>query len=121
MRAGAAEFTGTHDFAAVRSVGTDVKTTVRTIFAFDISENCGIIEIVVSANGFLYNMMRAIVGTLVYVSIGKLEPADVGVILNSGNRTLAGPTSPPQGLYMTNTLYGADFPRINENRDNYAK
>jgi tRNA pseudouridine38-40 synthase len=50
-------------------------------------------------------MVRAMVGTLVYVSLGKIEPADIGNILNSGNRTLGGPTAPPQGLYMTGAEY----------------
>ncbi|MDR2606311.1 MAG: tRNA pseudouridine(38-40) synthase TruA [Oscillospiraceae bacterium] len=105
IAAGAKEFIGTHDFAAMRSVGTNVKTTVRTIFSFDIWENRGIINMRVAANGFLYNMVRAMVGTLIYVSLGKLEPPDIRRVLDSGNRTLGGPTAPPQGLYMTGVEY----------------
>ncbi|MDR2530413.1 MAG: tRNA pseudouridine(38-40) synthase TruA [Oscillospiraceae bacterium] len=105
MRAAARQFVGTHDFAAVRSTGTDIKSTVRTIFAFDIYEKGGIIEMVVAANGFLYNMVRAMVGTLVYVAIGKLEPPDVRKILETRRRSLAGPTVPPHGLYMSGVHY----------------
>ena len=54
----------------------------------------------VCANGFLYNMVRAIVGTLVYASDGKLAPGDIPALLEAGDRRLTGPTMPPQGLYM---------------------
>jgi tRNA pseudouridine38-40 synthase len=105
MRLAAAEFVGSHDFAAMRSVGTDTKTTVRTIFAFDILENSGIIGLRIAANGFLYNMARAIAGTLVYVGQGKLKPADIGAILVGGERSKGGPTAPPEGLYLTAAEY----------------
>ena len=105
MRRAAVEFIGEHDFSAMRSVGSNVKTTVRTVFKFDIRRYCGIIECIMSANGFLYNMARTMVGTLAYVSIGKIEPEDIRSILVSGNRTLSGPTAPPQGLYMTGVFY----------------
>ena len=55
----------------------------------------------VCANGFLYNMVRAIAGTVLYAAEGKLLPEDIPQILDSGNRTLAGPTVPPGGLYLT--------------------
>ena len=63
------------------------------------------IECRVCADGFLYNMVRAMVGTVVYAAEGKLAPEDIPAILDSGNRTLAGPTVPPGGLYMTNLWY----------------
>ena len=59
----------------------------------------------VCANGFLYNMVRAITGTVLYAAEGKLTPDDIPVILDSGNRTLAGPTAPPGGLYLTRVWY----------------
>lgn len=59
----------------------------------------------VCANGFLYNMARAMVGTIVYAAEGKLRPCDIGRILQEGNRTAAGPTVPPGGLYMTQLWY----------------
>ena len=59
----------------------------------------------VCANGFLYNMVRAMTGTVVYAAEGKIRPQDIGRILDSGNRTAAGPTVPPGGLYMTHLWY----------------
>ena len=105
MQAAAAQFVGTHDFRAVRSVGTETKTTVRTVFYFDVSRAGDLIECKVCADGFLYNMVRAMVGTIVYAAEGKLAPEDIPAILDSGDRTLAGPTVPPGGLYMTGLWY----------------
>ena len=105
MARAAAQFVGTHDFRAVRSVGTETKTTVRTVHYFDVSRQGNLIECRVCANGFLYNMVRAMVGTAVYAAEGKLRPEDIPQILDSGNRTLAGPTVPPGGLYMTRLWY----------------
>ena len=105
MQAAADQFVGTHDFAAVRSVGTDVKSTVRTVYYYNV-ERCGdIIELKVCANGFLYNMARAMAGTVVYAAEGKIKPEEIGAILRNGNRTAAGPTVPPGGLYMTHLWY----------------
>ena len=59
----------------------------------------------VCANGFLYNMARAMAGTVVYAAEGKIAPGEIGGILDSGNRTAAGPTVPPGGLYMTHLWY----------------
>ena len=98
-------FEGTHDFAAVRSVGTDVKSTVRTIYYCYVTRNGDLLEMKVCANGFLYNMVRAIAGTVLYAAEGKLTPEDIPAILDSGNRTLAGPTVPPGGLYLTKLWY----------------
>ncbi len=105
MREAAAQFVGTHDFAAVRSVGTDVKSTVRTVYHFDVERQENLILFRVCANGFLYNMARAMVGTVVYAAEGKIAPKDIGGILAAGNRTAAGPTVPPGGLYMTQLWY----------------
>ncbi len=105
MARAAAQFVGTHDFAAVRSVGTVTKTTVRTVYEFQVDRQENLITCRVSADGFLYNMVRAMVGTLVYASEGKLSPEDIPAILAGGCRTEAGPTAPPGGLYMTNLWY----------------
>ncbi len=105
MQRAASQFVGTHDFRAVRSVGTETRTTVRTVHYFDITRSGELIECRVCADGFLYNMVRAMVGTVVYAAEGKLSPDDIPAILASGNRTLAGPTVPPGGLYMTNLWY----------------
>ena len=98
-------FEGTHDFAAVRSVGTNVRSTVRTIHYCRVTRNGELLELKVCADGFLYNMVRAITGTVLYAAEGKLTPEDIPEILDSGNRTLAGPTAPPGGLYLTRVWY----------------
>lgn len=99
---------GSHDFAALRSVGTETRTTVRTVYYFDIARQGDLIECKVCANGFLYNMVRAMVGTCVYASEGKLAPEDMPAILAARNRTAAGPTAPPGGLYMSKLWYEED-------------
>lgn len=105
MQAAADQFVGTHDFAAVRSVGTDVKSTVRTVYYYNVERDGDLIRLKVCANGFLYNMARAMAGTVVYAAEGKIRPKEIGAILESGNRTAAGPTVPPGGLYMTHLWY----------------
>ena len=105
MQEAASQFVGTHDFAAVRSVGTDVKSTVRTVYYYNVERKGDIIELRVCANGFLYNMARAMAGTVVYAAEGKIKPSEIGGILDSGNRTAAGPTVPAGGLYMTHLWY----------------
>lgn len=105
LQSAARQFVGTHDFAAVRSVGTDVKSTIRTVYYFDVSRQGQLIEFKVCANGFLYNMARAMVGTAVYAAEGKLAPEEIGRILAEGNRTAAGPTVPAGGLYMSKLWY----------------
>ncbi|MDR3729715.1 MAG: tRNA pseudouridine(38-40) synthase TruA, partial [Oscillospiraceae bacterium] len=98
-------FEGTHDFAAVRSVGTDVKSTVRTIYYCYVTRSEDLLELKVCANGFLYNMVRAITGTVLYAAEGKFTPEDIPGILERGERTAAGPTVPPGGLYLTKLWY----------------
>lgn len=105
MQRAASQFVGTHDFAAVQSVGTEVQSTVRTVHYFDITRTGDLITCKVCANGFLYNMVRAMVGTCVYASEGKLSPEDIPRLLEERNRTAAGPTVPPGGLYMTRLWY----------------
>ena len=105
MDQAARAFEGTHDFRAVRSVGTETKTTVRTIYHCYVTRSGDLLELKVCANGFLYNMVRAITGTVLYCAEGKLSPEDIPGILDSGNRTLAGPTVPPGGLYLSRLWY----------------
>ena len=106
MQAAAQRFVGKQDFAAVRSQGTPVKSTVRTVFWCEAEQDeQGLIRIRVCGDGFLYNMVRAISGTLVYAGGGKLSPDDVTAILQSGDRELAGPTLPACGLFMNRLWY----------------
>ena len=99
------QFVGTHDFAAVRSVGTETRSTVRTIYWCDVTRNGDLLELKVCADGFLYNMVRAITGTVLYAAEGKFAPEDIPAILESRDRTAAGPTAPPGGLYLTRLWY----------------
>jgi len=105
IRQAARHFVGTHDFAAVRSVGTETKTTVRTVHWYDVEQNGPMLELRACADGFLYNMARAMAGTLLYVSEGKIKPDDLPGLLEQRNRSLTGPTVPPCGLYMTAIWY----------------
>ena len=105
MDRAARAFEGTHDFRAVRSVGTETRTTVRTVYYCRVDRAGELLELRVCANGFLYNMVRAITGTVLYAAEGKLTAEDIPRILDSGNRTLAGPTVPPGGLYLTKLWY----------------
>ena len=101
----AAAFIGTHDFRAVRSVGTETKTTVRTVYSCHAEKAGDIITISICADGFLYNMCRAMVGTMVYAAYGKLLPEEIPSLLAKGDRRLTGPTMPPQGLYLNRVWY----------------
>jgi len=105
MKLAANHFVGTHDFAAVRSVGSVTRTTVRTVYWYEVEENGHLTELKVCANGFLYNMARAMAGTLIYVSEGKISPSDLPGILERKDRKLTGPTLPPGGLYLTRIWY----------------
>ena len=105
MQRAAKAFEGTHDFKAVRSEGTQTKTTVRTVYWCRAEKEGDIITVSICANGFLYNMCRAMVGTMVYASYGKLLPEEIPLLLEKGDRRLTGPTMPPQGLYLNRVWY----------------
>lgn len=105
MQLAASQFVGTHDFSAVRSMGTEVKSTVRTVYYYEVARKGVLISLKVCANGFLYNMARAMAGTVVYAAEGKIPPEEIGRLLAQGDRTAAGPTVPPGGLYMTKLWY----------------
>ena len=105
MNAAAAALTGRHDFSAFMSEGSDVEDTVRTVKSVSVTKSGRLIEIRISADGFLYNMVRIIVGTLVEVAHGRISPDTVGEILESRDRSRAGMTAPPQGLYLNRVTY----------------
>ncbi len=96
---------GTHDFIAFSSSGRTVEDTVRTIYECYAVKSDDFVEISVTANGFLYNMVRIIVGTAIEVSDGKIKPDAAPMIIASRERSLAGITAPPQGLYLNKVLY----------------
>ena len=91
-------FKGTHDFKAFRSEGSSVKTTVRTIYDLNIKTEGDFIKISVSGDGFLYNMVRIIVGTLINVGRGKIAPHDIEKIIAGKDRKEAGDCVPAKGL-----------------------
>ena len=105
MTEAASALIGTHDFVCFASSGSSVKTTVRTLsHARIISRRRGI-AIVVQGDGFLYNMVRAIAGTLIDVGRGRLDPACIERGLSDGDRSELGPTAPAAGLYLLRVLY----------------
>ena len=105
MQVAAESFTGTHDFAGFASSGFSVKTTVRTIHSLNVEKKDNIITIDVTGNGFLYNMVRIIAGTLVYVGNGRIEAEDMPDIINSCCRQRAGITAPAKGLCLKEVFY----------------
>ena len=108
MRQAGEYLKGRHDFKSFCSAQTTVEDTVRTIYALDIKEEGGLITIRVRGNGFLYNMVRIIAGTLVGVGRGYFEPEDVKNMLEAKDRTKAGVTAPPQGLTLVGIEYGGE-------------
>ena len=105
MQQAASYLVGEHDFKSFCAVGAQVKTTVRTIYACDVTTDGAIITIRVCGNGFLYNMVRIIAGTLVKVGGGELEPEKIKNILEQKDRSAAGPTAPAHGLTMIGIEY----------------
>ena len=105
MRFGAQAILGEHDFRAFCASGAQTKDFVRTVYSLDITKQDGIVTIDVCGNGFLYNMVRIIAGTLVYVGTGRIEPEAVGAVIASCDRRRAGITAPPHGLYMARVYY----------------
>ncbi len=109
MQAAAKHFLGEHNFEAFCASGATVKSFVRTIYDLTVSADENVITIDVCGNGFLYNMVRIIAGTLVYVGNGKIEPDAIKEIIDSRDRTLGGITAPAHGLYMAGTYYGKEL------------
>ena len=98
-------FIGEHDFKAFKASGTSSKSSVRIIYDAKVYRNGDRVYIELTGNGFLYNMVRIISGTLVEVGMGKLEPTDILKIIESKDREKAGKTLQPQGLYLVNVDY----------------
>lgn len=98
-------FEGEHDFKAFKSSGTSAKNSVRTIYKAVVKEEGENIIIELTGNGFLYNMVRIISGTLLDVGLGKINPSEIPDIINSKDRQRAGKTLPAHGLYLVEVLY----------------
>lgn len=98
-------FEGEHDFKAFKSSGTSSKNSVRTIYKAIVKQEGEKIIIELTGNGFLYNMVRIISGTLLDVGLGKIKPEEISEIIESKNRQRAGKTLPPYGLYLVEVNY----------------
>lgn len=98
-------FVGKHDFSGFCSAHSDVEDTVRDVKSFSVRRDGEMIYFNVEADGFLYNMVRIMVGTLLFVSEGKIKKGELKSVIESKNRTLAGKTAPPQGLYLKKVNY----------------
>ncbi len=108
MDEAAGYFEGRHDFVGFATKKKEVTDTVRTLSSCKVITEGDIITIRVEGEGFLYNMVRIIVGTLIRVGEGKIPPKAIPGIIKSKDRSLAGPTAPPQGLYLMETRYEWD-------------
>lgn len=98
-------FIGKHDFSAFMSPGSSIKTTIRTIYDLSLKKDGERIQVFITGNGFLYNMVRIIVGTLLKVGNGKIEPCEIKDIIKDGNRKRAGMCVPPNGLILEKVFY----------------
>lgn len=105
MKKAARAFLGTHDFIGFAASGFTVKTTVRTIYALEVERENDMVRIDVTGNGFLYNMVRIIAGTLAFVGSGKINSDYMEEIIASCDRTRAGMTAPADGLFLSEVYY----------------
>ncbi len=105
MRQAAHFLEGEHDFKSFSSVHTQSKTSVRTIYECCVEKTDDVITIRVTGNGFLYNMVRIIAGTLIKVGAGEFTPEQMPEILAAADRSAAGPTAPAHGLTMMGIRY----------------
>lgn len=103
----AQSFCGEHDFKAFCSAGSSVQSTVRTVKSFKVERSGDNIIMSVQANGFLYNMVRIMVGTLTDITMGRIAPDTIESIIKSCDRTNAGITAPAQGLYLNRVFYNS--------------
>ena len=105
MKEAASFFIGKYDFSAFMSEGSDTEDTVREVKMLSVEREGDLIEIKIRADGFLYNMVRIIAGTLLEVAFGRISPDEIKTIIESRSRTLAGPTALPDGLYLNKVIY----------------
>lgn len=98
-------FIGEHDFTSFCSVGSQVKSKVRTIYSLEVNRQDKMITVRVTGNGFLYNMVRIIAGTLIKVGQGGITPVEITSIIEAKNRECAGPTAPARGLALVEIKY----------------
>ena len=107
MNTAAKHLVGTHDFSAFRAEGSPTRSPVRTVYDCRVEREGSQYTVVVQGDGFLYNMVRILVGTLVAVAKGQLSADEIPAILASKDRTMSGMTAPPDGLYLAKVRYPA--------------
>jgi tRNA pseudouridine38-40 synthase len=105
MSEAAVFFIGTHDFYTFCAANSKIHDTTRTLSLLNVERSDNIVILKVRGNGFLYNMVRILAGTLLYVAQGKIAPQDIPAIIQSRDRTAAGPTVPPNGLFLNKVFY----------------
>ncbi len=105
MNEAAQNLVGTHDFSAFMTPGGDIEDTVRRIYYLSVEKSDDTVTVRICADGFLYNMVRIIVGTLIDTAYGRFLPADIKAILESRDRKRAGITAPACGLYLNKVTY----------------
>lgn len=105
MNEAAQYLVGEHDFSSFMSSGSNIEDTVRKIYSCCVVKNGDTVTVCVKGNGFLYNMVRIIVGTLIEVSEGRIKPEAMKDIIEGCDRRLSGPTAPAEGLYLYNVEY----------------
>lgn len=105
MKKAAEYIPGKKDFSAFKASGSNVKDSIRTVWGIELQKKDKIIELTVSGDGFLYNMVRIIAGTLVDVGMGRIASDELGTIIESRDRTRAGRTAPAHGLYLVEVYY----------------
>lgn len=105
MRRAAAHLRGRRDFSALANAGSPRRSNVRNLSAVHVLGRRDTLWFVLQSDGFLYNMVRTIAGTLLDVGRGRLDPAAIPAILAEGDRTAAGPTAPPNGLFLVSVGY----------------
>jgi len=105
LQRAAQEFVGTHDFATFANLGSTVKTTIRTIHRIDVVEQEGGVRLEFEGSGFLYKMVRNLVGTLLEVASGKRELEEIQTLLEAKDRRAAGIAAPARGLFLVKVNY----------------
>ena len=105
MNEAASCFVGEHDFASFMASGSKIVDTVRTVYSCNVTREGDMITVSITGNGFLYNMVRIIVGTLISVSDGKIKPNEITSIISAKDRSRAGSTAPAHGLYLYDVKY----------------
>lgn len=105
MQEAASHFEGKHDFSAFMAAGSSVKSTEREVMYARVERRGDLIVFSVAADGFLYNMVRIMAGTLLDVAHGRIDPTEIPSIIASCDRARAGFTAPPQGLYLNRVVY----------------